>query len=373
MIYIAGQPFIQCKFLLLDIPVSEISSFDEIDSIDEAAKKMESFSKWNIKKANISPELEFWGHCSNLQVWYEHDYDTRLLHSNLAFSLLNKLTEVGDPLAKKIFKEEVIWRYENGSYKTREYIRSSGILKHFSIDERFNLILDTDDLIALIELIKKVWTSTDPYKIFQELLIEGIKMEDRKVIELDLSGLDLELEEFPKSVLELKNLKKLVLSGNYFKKIPEKIGELSALKELWLDGNEISHLPDSICEMMALEELWIGGNKIHALPERIGNLKYLKTLKLTSNEIKELPESLYNLKSLETLSIASNNLEHLPESFCNLTSLKWLDLSNNNLSKLPECIINLQSLEYLDVSKNPLTESSDLIEKIKKLNIKKRF
>ena len=372
MIYVAGQPFIQCKFLLLNIPITKISTFDEIESIDEAAEKVDVLVEKEMRKIEIPPEVEFWGHCSNLQVWYEHEYDTRLIHSNLAFPLLNKLAEVGDPLAKKIFKEEVIQRYENGTDKTREYIRSSGILRNFSMDEHLNLILNNNDLIALTELAEIGWTHDDPYTLVLALIREEhVKLENKRVAELDLSGLELELEKFPKSILELKNLKKLVLSGNYFKKIPENIVELNSLKELWLDYNEITHLPDSICEITSLEKLDIGGNKIHILPEKIGNLTLLKTLELGSNELKELPESFYELKSLETLPLANNRLEVLPDSFCNLTSLKWLSLSNNNLKKLPECIQNFQLLEYLDVSKNPLTESSELIEKINKLGIKK--
>lgn len=107
-IYVAGQPFIQCKFLLLNIPITEISTFDEIESIDEAAEKVDGIMEKEIRKIEIPPEVEFWGHCSNLQVWYEYNYDTRLIHSNLAFPLLKKLAEVSDPLAKKVFKAELI-------------------------------------------------------------------------------------------------------------------------------------------------------------------------------------------------------------------------------------------------------------------------
>ncbi len=31
-------------------------------------------------KYEISEEEEFRGHCSNLQAWYENDYDTRLFY-----------------------------------------------------------------------------------------------------------------------------------------------------------------------------------------------------------------------------------------------------------------------------------------------------
>ena len=374
MIYVAGEEFIQCKSLLLDIPVAEISSLEMIDSIDEAVQEIENFSQRNMNRTRISPEVEFWGHCSNLQTWYEHDYDTRLLHSNLAFSLLGKLTEVGDTLAKGIFKTELINRYENGTDKTREYIRDSKALGYLSKEEILNLMLKTEDLIALTEFAEEVWVKEDPYKIIFALMSEEeVKLENRKVTELDLSGIDLELEKFPESVLKLKSLKKLVLRGNYFREIPENISELNILKELWLNGNEISHLPDSICHITSLERLEVGGNKIHALPKNIGDLKLLRSLGLGSNEITNLPDPFYKLESLETLSLADNKLNDLPETFCNLASLKWLSLSNNKLSRLPECFLNLKSLEYLDISKNPLTESQELLEKIKKLRIKSRF
>ncbi len=36
-IYVNGKYFHQCKFLLINFPVKKISSFDEIESIDEAS------------------------------------------------------------------------------------------------------------------------------------------------------------------------------------------------------------------------------------------------------------------------------------------------------------------------------------------------
>lgn len=85
-IYINNCLFQQCKFLLINI--DGYKSYDEIESIDDAAEMLDtSLEGINIEKFNISPEEEFWAHCSNLQSWYENKYDTRLLHSNLAFAL----------------------------------------------------------------------------------------------------------------------------------------------------------------------------------------------------------------------------------------------------------------------------------------------
>jgi len=100
IIYVKNRKFIQCKHLLLDLELGKL--YDEIDSIDEAAEHLSNEMEYD--HGIISPEEEFWGHCSNLQAWYEYGYNTRLLHSNLAFPLLKKLTKAGDPQAKRSLK-----------------------------------------------------------------------------------------------------------------------------------------------------------------------------------------------------------------------------------------------------------------------------
>ena len=305
IIYMAGEPFRQCKFLLLNIPITKISTFDEIESIDEAAEKVNETIEKEIKKIKISPEAEFWGHCSNLQVWYEHDYDTRLIHSNLAFPLLKKLSELGDPLAKRVFKTEIIKRYVNGVERTRDYLAAEGFLKYFTEDEKVDLLLDTADSIALIKIIEEIWPEKNPNNVILELIGEDrIKVENRKIVNLYLSNLG--LIEFPKAILDLKKLEILSLRVNNIKEIPKEIKKLSSLKELCVGSNELSYIPSSLCEIMSLESLWFGGNKIHTLPENIGDLTHLKILRLENNQIKELPESFYKLRSLEQVNLSKN-------------------------------------------------------------------
>ncbi len=67
-IYVAGKRFRQCKFLLIDIPKNDISSFDEIESIDAVAERLDHSFEPRFDKRRTSYELpaevEFWGHCS---------------------------------------------------------------------------------------------------------------------------------------------------------------------------------------------------------------------------------------------------------------------------------------------------------------------
>jgi hypothetical protein len=128
-IYINGKYFMQCKRLMLNIPKSELKKYKNVEFIDEAADIYNhSVYEHQILKNNGIPEVEndenfslidteeeFWGHCSNLQAWSEHDYDTRLLKVNLAFPLLEQLAEAGDNLARIKFKEEILKRLLSGS------------------------------------------------------------------------------------------------------------------------------------------------------------------------------------------------------------------------------------------------------------------
>lgn len=157
-IYVSGKKFRQCMFLLLEIPIKEISSLNEITSIDEASELLErSEESDNASELlldengsqRISPDVEFWGHCSNLQVWYENDYDTRLIHRNLAFPLLRELADAGDPLAKRVFGEEVAKRLESGYLPVVSYL----FLEHYTYylsEDYFGAVAHSQKMIDIL-------------------------------------------------------------------------------------------------------------------------------------------------------------------------------------------------------------------------------
>jgi len=132
IIYVNDERFNQCKYLAFQININEVSDYDDIQSIDMMEQRDRSQVFENL---NIPPEEEFWGHCSNIQAWVENDYNTKLLHRNIAFPLLKKLTEVGDPVAKNVFKEEIIYRLEEGNFNVMRYLLKRGYLKNFSREE----------------------------------------------------------------------------------------------------------------------------------------------------------------------------------------------------------------------------------------------
>lgn len=171
-IYVDGKKFIQCIRLILNIPKDDVPLYDEVDSIDEAAKLYSTHIHQNRiiggrmgvrgpnQSHNITSEQEFWGHCSNIQAWVEHDYDTRILMSNISFPLLRELTKAGDPKASKVYKEEIALRLESGYPSVVQYLLTQGYIQVFSPSE-FKTILESTNLIKNL--------SSEPKMLFQFL------------------------------------------------------------------------------------------------------------------------------------------------------------------------------------------------------------
>ena len=119
--------------MLFSFKHEELSEYEEINSIDEVKLKYDHSHEGNSRK--LDPEVEFWGHCSNLQAWYEHDYDTRVLHSNLAFPLLKELVKAGDQKAKQVFKEEIAFRFESNFRSVVFYLLKEKYLFYLDLNE----------------------------------------------------------------------------------------------------------------------------------------------------------------------------------------------------------------------------------------------
>lgn len=133
-IYVNEVIFKQCKYLLLNIEKNKIPKFDFIDSIDEAVDIHKNL--YGIEtRIGLDSKTEFIGHCSNLQVWVENDYDTRILHSNLSFPLLKELAKIGDKKAQKILKDEVAMRIDKGNSTSVLFLLKGLYLQSFTKEE----------------------------------------------------------------------------------------------------------------------------------------------------------------------------------------------------------------------------------------------
>jgi len=140
-IFVNGEKFLNCMYILLDIPLRQPEITGSIDSIDEAVEELSHVMELGLpndevgQMVYIPPETQFWSHCSNIQAWVENKYDTRILHSNLSFPLLKKLTKAGDLDARSVFKDEIAKRWDSGYYNVMKYLRKNDFLKYLNEEE----------------------------------------------------------------------------------------------------------------------------------------------------------------------------------------------------------------------------------------------
>ena len=434
VIYIVRELFLLCKALLLNIPVYETEGFRELESIDDIADILRSFPENDYEDFNrflvykgsgfrISPETEFFVHCSNLQAWYEHEYDTNLLHSSIAFPLLKALTDVGDKKAKHCFKSEIVRRFENGNWSVMNFLnsylkylneeeRSTCIInaykkslesgsdgiellidseydKHIDREEFFRAFLKKSDVKFVLELYQLVnghfeidnmfirdkiichfWRfENDEFSYFLiiddksvEFLSVSVTRKTKSIIK-PLKSSNISKSIFPDSIKNLKSLETLVLEDIPLLALPESILKLKSLRELTLSSNQLAVLPESLGNLKSLQILDLSSNKLITLPNSIGSLYSLKELYAGDNQLTILPESIGKLKSLQILDLNNNKLLALPNSIGNLSSLKELKVLFKQLTALPESIKKIKSLECLHLAVNSLDKKTNIILK----------
>lgn len=148
-ITIKGERFRICNLSVVTLPINILEK--EYSNMDEFLdKNVEDINKYY----RISKKTEYWVYCSSLQVWVENKFDTHLLHRNVAFPLLEGLYRVGDPIAKKVFREEIVKRYLSGNHNVRRFLRMNGFLSHLDKEE-IKFILDDQDQNSNFKIFKR--------------------------------------------------------------------------------------------------------------------------------------------------------------------------------------------------------------------------
>ena len=334
-IYVNGELFNQCKYLMLNIPIGDNEKFDAIESIDEAADILGwTYDGQEGIEYNIDSKTEFWGHCSNLQAWCEHNYDTRLLHSNLAFPLLKRLTTAGDSLAKRVFREEIAKRLASSCSNVITFLLEEGYDAFLDIKEIMNSVLDPKECSILGELEHTLGVR---YKFIDDIEniynLESHEYTYYAVKDGTVFGLEIEWRKPPPFHL------------------PDNILQLSQLKKLFIimeNKTEPFQIPDQIFKMASLETLVINANIIN-LPYNLENLRKLKVLALNSEQSDiNLPKSIDKLRFMESLEICSSCTICLPFSIKRLKNLKTLILWGKNVI-IPNGINSLLNLTELSV------------------------
>jgi len=165
-ICINDEEFIICKSLIASFNKDSLQNIKTIDELYDISRK--TLNKKDINVYQINPLDEFWAHCSNLQAWAENGYDTRLLHRNIAFPLLKRLTEVGDNTAKKVFKEEISKRYVLGAWDTKYYLEFEGFLDLVSQEEIIINGLEFEEGNLLLDILSLMKTFDIKYEMVRD-------------------------------------------------------------------------------------------------------------------------------------------------------------------------------------------------------------
>jgi len=383
-IYVKNRKFIQCMYLLLNIPVDRIRDYDPIDSIDEAAEVLDRSLEGSRSQHLITPEEEFVGHCSNIQVWAENDYDTRILHRNLAFPLLKRLSDAGDPIAKKKFKEEIALRYSSGHSTVIMFLSQNGYLRYLSSEE-LECLLDDNKLPILGDIsnsFKRILDSIEDNDLDKYIQGSTRYLKNNLGIHNIPFVISYILKDFSenhrkklvRSVFNCLKTEKKFPIVNYLnsnQRYLDKI-ELDTVKYndriIGLMQEQVLNLRDQNIENIKqiknlenrykkIQELDLSNNNIKDL-DGIENFTNLRTLNMNNNKIRSI-KNIEKLKELRSVSFRNNNISEIQE-IKELTKLEHLDLSGNtNIGKIPDFINEMESLTVLKLANCSIKEFSE--------------
>ncbi|MFW9825538.1 MAG: leucine-rich repeat domain-containing protein [Candidatus Thorarchaeota archaeon] len=290
VIYIGGKRFIQCIGLTLDIEASDTKDYDSIDEIIDIHNEDPSYN------TSISIGDEFWGHCSNLQAWVEQNYDTRLLHQNLAFPILKRLTELGDPQARKVFKEEIAKRIQSKRAAVILYLQEEGYVNYLSREEFWSLF--SSEVFILVD-IEKIIRSFEPSHYFELYPADTPDYFDP----IPKSKPTLRFKEVDDKIIGVSFNKLKTVDQQSWNKILEILSKLNHLEYLFITECNLCEIPKFLCKIRSLKEVDLQQNYINSLPKDILDLESLEYLILSDNGLKEIPNFLNKLNNLRRVEI----------------------------------------------------------------------
>lgn len=167
-----------------------------------------------------------------------------------------------------------------------------------------------------------------------------------------------ELDEdiFPRNRYALQDLFKLDISKKGIEELPKEIGKLTNLRILIIDDNNIKEFPEELYQLKNLGFLSCMKNEISYISEEIINLQELLVFAACHNAISSLPNNFFRLKNLTIICLRGNRLTTLSSDIGNLSNLTSLTISNNDISVLPQSISKLKYLESLDIENTQVSE-----------------
>jgi len=377
---VRGRLFNQCKYLLLDIPTSRVREYDNIGSIDEAADQLDRSLEGNHNSYSyfrrITPETEFWGHCSNMQAWAENGYDTRLLHRNLAFPLLKTLVDAGDPQAKRVFKEQIALRIVSGYPSVVEFLSQQGYLKYLTKNELQTVSEDPQFITGLLDNFLYYKERSNHLTFFMRnasnllpnLFLYSFSNEKYQQLSNQLLTQIRQLRHTEQQQTVSKIIDKLE-DGEFYIDIEDIVNifgikfivscltpqQLNSLFQHKMFKNSLLKYESKIFFIENYEHLDLSGKQIKDITklEGLENFSQVTKVILDNNSLTDI-KGLEILKNIEELSLQHNRFKVL-NGFEKFPRLKKLNLAHNYITRL-NGLSHIHNLEVLDLSHNKILE-----------------
>ncbi|MDG9672186.1 leucine-rich repeat domain-containing protein [Hahella sp. CR1] len=170
---------------------------------------------------------------------------------------------------------------------------------------------------------------------------------------LDLKGLS--IDSLPDDVFKgLEHVKILYLSENALSSLPKSMSEMKGLKRVHLGWNEFEEFPVELFDISGLKDVYISKNKIARIGEGLKNIKSLRRVIISHNNLKEFPHVFTEMSGLKILDLGTNSISEVPKSINKMSALIGLSLSDNDIKEIPGEIGDLKNLTMLDLSSNKL-------------------
>ena len=126
---------------------------------------------------------------------------------------------------------------------------------------------------------------------------------------------------------------------------------IKQVKKLNLSGQNLTEIPAYVFEYTNLTKLVLSRNGISKIPKEIATLKKLEVLDLTYNNLTEIPAPVFKLPKLRVLSVGHNKLRKFPKQLVS-SSIEQLIADHNQIGELDAAA--LDNLTRLILSYNPL-------------------
>ena len=195
-----------------------------------------------------------------------------------------------------------------------------------------------------------------------------------KKVFLDTASLDFApIDKIPEEIFLLENLisvKFKISSHSDAANIFSVLMKLDKLEELAIDGNNLNvkgvfepekyncliQFPKGINELKNLKKLKLSGHLFNQVLIDTDRLLNLETIELFRNKITEFPESLCSLPKLKYLGLENNYIDTIPTHICEKLNLESLMIGRNSLRSIPLCLLDSNLLKELYINENFISE-----------------